>query len=454
MSTVTDAFASLDFYLEDAKQLVGAWAVEETDARRRVKAVLGERKELTFPAALYVTAVESGYPSWTAFRRELETRRVEPPVARIGLQGVDVYEESIRQLAEAVGKGNEGAIRRVRYQLPRLAIRSDRDLVEQGLSRSDAAHVFAREWGYRSWPAMVVHMRACTVTWHADRVATGDLAVALKAVGTSDVNGLSVLLRRNPGLVTERVRGGTLLDLIAQPDGVGDNLGAELGIDRNVVELLIKAGSPTDQTLVFAACFNRVELVKILLEADAPIRDGVSDWDINALESGVMHGSAESVDAIVESRGLVPNAFWLAAGAGRLESVEDWFKRGGELLPEAGWHRPDFTNIGLEPGTPPADDPKELLAEAFISAARNGRTNVAEFLLKRGVDVNAAPYRGITPLHHAIWTGQLEMVRFLVERGADLNATDEMHESTPPDWAKALEDLHPMSPAILEVLSR
>jgi len=41
-----------------------------------------------------------------------------------------------------------------------------------------------------------------------------------------------------------------------------------------------------------------------------------------------------------------------------------------------------------------------------------------------GVDVDAADYRGETPLHFAGVYGHVDIARFLVDRGADINAAD------------------------------
>ncbi|KAI9354310.1 hypothetical protein DFJ73DRAFT_923024 [Zopfochytrium polystomum] len=54
-------------------------------------------------------------------------------------------------------------------------------------------------------------------------------------------------------------------------------------------------------------------------------------------------------------------------------------------------------------------------------AAANDHIDVAEWLLKRGCNVNET-LRGSTVLHFAIMESKVEMVRFLLERGADPNA--------------------------------
>jgi uncharacterized membrane protein YhaH (DUF805 family) len=60
----------------------------------------------------------------------------------------------------------------------------------------------------------------------------------------------------------------------------------------------------------------------------------------------------------------------------------------------------------------------------LIAAATNGDAALAEQLLARGADVNAADENGYTALMFAALTGHTETVRFLLARGANANATD------------------------------
>jgi ankyrin repeat protein len=54
-----------------------------------------------------------------------------------------------------------------------------------------------------------------------------------------------------------------------------------------------------------------------------------------------------------------------------------------------------------------------------------GRTKVAELLLGRGADVNAADDSKLTPLHYAAWGGHVELVKLLVARKANRSPKDE-----------------------------
>ncbi|WP_341811169.1 ankyrin repeat domain-containing protein [Wolbachia endosymbiont (group A) of Oxytorus armatus] len=57
-------------------------------------------------------------------------------------------------------------------------------------------------------------------------------------------------------------------------------------------------------------------------------------------------------------------------------------------------------------------------------AIENNNKNIIEFLLSKEVGVNDTDKQGYTPLHYAAWRGRLEVARFLIEKGADINAAD------------------------------
>ena len=57
----------------------------------------------------------------------------------------------------------------------------------------------------------------------------------------------------------------------------------------------------------------------------------------------------------------------------------------------------------------------------MIAAAKKGDTEIGQFLIAKGADVNGEQKGDETPLIQAAWNGHLEMVKLLVERGADVN---------------------------------
>jgi ankyrin repeat protein len=206
-------------------------------------------------------------------------------------------------------------------------------------------------------------------------------------------------------------------------------------VPREIVDLLIEAGSELDVPLNLAACFNKADLVGWLLDAGADAA-ATPIWGITPLQTAVYHGSREAADVLVERTGLLPDAFSIAAAAGDVERLATWFAEDGHLRPAAMRDRPNLADVGWPPQPPPADDPQDVLAEALSLAAHLGRVRACGELLDRGADPGRAPLYGITPLHFAAWADRRATVRLLVERGAPLDARDRLHDGTPLDWAR------------------
>ncbi|XP_054153772.1 myotrophin-like [Oppia nitens] len=55
---------------------------------------------------------------------------------------------------------------------------------------------------------------------------------------------------------------------------------------------------------------------------------------------------------------------------------------------------------------------------AIHYAADYGHTDIIEFLISKGVDLNAVDKHGISPLLAAIWEGHTECVRLMITSGA------------------------------------
>ena len=100
------------------------------------------------------------------------------------------------------------------------------------------------------------------------------------------------------------------------------------------------------------------------------------------------------------------------------------------------------------------DDPKAV-AEALTCACFLGRTDVADYLLARGVDPSTGTGTGMDALHWAANRGQLESVRLLLERKAPLD-TRSMYGGTvlaTAVWSAINEPRPNHIPIIEELLS-
>lgn len=71
------------------------------------------------------------------------------------------------------------------------------------------------------------------------------------------------------------------------------------------------------------------------------------------------------------------------------------------------------------PPVPTALPSPERRQQLLFEAARLGRTDMIDPLLKAGADVNAYDDRGFTPLILAAYNGQLATVEALINKGAD-----------------------------------
>ena len=82
------------------------------------------------------------------------------------------------------------------------------------------------------------------------------------------------------------------------------------------------------------------------------------------------------------------------------------------------------------------DDGASEQVTLLHAAAANGRTKIANLLLKAGADINwTSSEFGLTPLHCAAAFGCVELIAALVQSSADVGATDGSNR-TPLDVAK------------------
>ena len=64
---------------------------------------------------------------------------------------------------------------------------------------------------------------------------------------------------------------------------------------------------------------------------------------------------------------------------------------------------------------------KEELGKKLIDAVYDGLTDVVQYLIKAGVDINFKDRHGYTALHYASIIGSEQIVKILIEAVADIN---------------------------------
>jgi hypothetical protein len=442
---------SLEWYRKQAKALLKAARAGDAEALQRLAEALGnDPGPLRLADVQRALAREHGYGSWAAFRRDVLAAADDEvrSVSRIGIQDVDRYDAEAARLAVAVREGQELALRRVRTHVTRLASLSDATLTRRPLARGDARLVVAREYGFPTWRALVRAVRAVrrrveeSPGWQGQEGRP--MGEAIEAIRRGDPDRLRQLLEAHPELANaQAVRDESLLGAIAQPDVFGSHLRAELGVDPRCVQVLIDAGADVDVPLQLAACFDRVELVRLLLAARARA-ESRETWGITAFETAIYHGAREAADALAEGAPIQPPAFWVYAGLGRVDLLEASLDEHGRIREEARRDRPNLSDVGWNPDAPPPDDDATLLAEALTHAARNGRYQAVEWLLDHGADIDAGPFQGLTPLHMAVLSADRRMVELLLARGADPTCRDRIHNGVPAGWVEHVRGAEPL----------
>jgi ankyrin repeat protein len=395
----------LERYKKDAKALVRAARQNDADAVVRARAVLGDRAAERFQLsdAQHVVAVEHGYRSWRDLRHAAETTPRARPVARIGLHPVSFYESRVRELGALLAAGDGEAVKRASI-----------------VPRADPYVVIAREYGFETWRELVATVERVRATHEGQREGSPEVLAALDAMERGDADELRVQLDENPSLAGTVHVGAwtTLLEALAQPDVVP--------FDRAIAQVLIERASDLEGPLNLAACFNRAELVELLLEAGAdPAPD--PSRGLTPLETALYHGAREAADHLA-ARAISPLELWSAAALGRTDLMTS-------LLDRPARHRPNLADVGWQPAPPPDDDRQTILDEALSFAALNGRLESIEWLLDRGASINGAPYLGMTPLHFAAFFDRPNAVKLLRDRGADLTSRERISGRSAADWA-------------------
>jgi hypothetical protein len=290
---------------------------------------------------------------------------------------------------------------------------------------ADAQFFVAQGHGFASWPKFTKHLDALVRA--NSTVATFEAAV--DAIVRGDLVGLEKLLSQNPGLVrarSTREHRSTLLHYVSA-NGVED---FRQKTPKNIVEiakLLLKAGSDvnaeseayggrsTTLGLTATSCHPQNAGVQLplmeLLIGHGAIIDGP---DAGSAVNACLHNGRGEAAEFFASHGAQLDLEG-AAGVGRLDIVKSFFNGDGSLKSTA---------------------TDEQMKDGFAWACEFGRTSVVDFLLQRGMKVDAKlKHDGETGLHWAAYEGHVDTVKLLLDRGAPIDVKDESYGGTPLGWA-------------------
>ncbi|HXB69366.1 MAG TPA: ankyrin repeat domain-containing protein [Candidatus Acidoferrales bacterium] len=288
---------------------------------------------------------------------------------------------------------------------------------------ADAQFFVARGHGFASWPKFIKHLEAITRA----NSPVSKFEEAVDSIVSGDLAGLAKLLTGNPDLVrarSTREHRSTLLHYVSA-NGVED---FRQKTPKNIVEiakLLLTAGADvnaesdayggrsTTLGLTATSCHPQnagvqLPLMELLIGRGAII-DGE---DGGSAVNGCLHNGRGEAAEFLATRGARLDLEG-AAGVGRLDVVKSFFKEDGSLQP---------------PAMP------EQMRDGFAWACEFGRTSVVDFLLQRGMKVDAK-LSGVTGLHWAAYAGYVVTVKLLLDRGAPIDVKDERYGGTPLQWA-------------------
>ena len=149
---------------------------------------------------------------------------------------------------------------------------------------------------------------------------------------------------------------------------------------------------------------RKIDVMKSLLEREPALLQSSWDWGAGDFESAIQaaaHTGSREMALFLIDRGTRFDLF-AAAMLGQLTAFKAAVETHPATLEVRGAH-----------GIP-------LLSHAILG--EGSARGVLDYLVARGVDVNARSKNGSTPLMAAVQTGQSEVVHLLLSKGADAKA--------------------------------
>ncbi|HEX4750323.1 MAG TPA: ankyrin repeat domain-containing protein [Bryobacteraceae bacterium] len=321
---------------------------------------------------------------------------------------LEQYRKQAKDLATLVRTGDAGVLRRVNNCHPHSAQLLDESPGGR-FALADAQLVIAREYGFESWSKFVKHIEGLT----RQNSPISRFELAAEAIVGGDAATLESLLREHPELVrarSTRVHRAALLHYVGA-NGLENYRQKSPKNAAEIAELLLSAGAEVDTV---ADIYGKSTTLGLVATSIHPKRAGVQ---IPVMELLLDYGAA--VDGVPGVRTPLVSALH----NGRPEAAEFLARRGAQLDLEAaaGVGRLDVVERFFhEDGSLRTNANKTQMELGFLWACEYGRNSVVEFLLNKGVDLQAQANTGLTGLHWAVVGGQAKTVQLLLERGPSL----------------------------------
>jgi ankyrin repeat protein len=336
-------------------------------AKERVRARHAAGEPVKLADAQFELAREHGFASWPKLKDYVERLDAEQPF----LTDIEYYEGR----AEGIATVNRVTVSEARLDL-------------------------ARRHGFSSWARLRGHVAAL----REGTEPPTPFMLAYRAVEDDDKGRLVEILDAHPELIEARGTNGN------------DLLGMSKVLD--IVQLLLERGADPNRgndygwtKLHQAGYGNQPKLAQAMLDAGGCLDLSARGDGGTPLIVALFWGHREVVPLL----GVAPGNLRVAAGLGLADLIRELAG-----TPAAGAHRAFYRPHGGFPAWEPADDPQEVLDEAFVWAAKSDRVEVLELLVSLGARVDADPYRG-TALIWAAANGREATIREFVRLGADPN---------------------------------
>jgi hypothetical protein len=291
-------------------------------------------------------------------------------------------------------------------------------------SGGDAKVILLREHQFETWPQFEDYL--------TERAGGESQIAKFEAAADSIVDGdtatLKQLLRENPDLVRARSIRKHKAPLLHYLGGINGGESYRQRCPKNEVEiakLLLESGAPVD---VLAGPYGNCTALGSVATSIHPFLAGVAE---PLMETLLQQGAGVNANPWSIVNGCLANGRpWAAeflarrgasldlegaAGIGRLDLVKTFFHADGSLKQNA---------------------TAKQMKDGYTWACEFGKSAVVEFLLDRGVQVDARlRHHGQTGLHWAAGGGHVETVKMLLTRGAPVDIQDETWGVTPLAWA-------------------
>jgi hypothetical protein len=256
---------------------------------------------------------------------------------------------------------------------------------------------------------------------------TSQFEAAVEAVITGNIKYLEELLNQNPDLIRTRSTSSqhaTLLHYVSA-NGVEDHLQKTPPNAPLIASTLLNAGAEVD---AIAFCYGQSTTLGLVASSVYPERAGVQ---------------VELIEILLKAGASIEGALMPALNNGRLIAAEALVQRGAKI-----------ENIEAAAALGYLDLVSEFLPQssttqqehALVLAAAYDRTNVAEFLLQKGVNPTTAP-------HMACHAGHLDTIKMLLKHLVPLEVKNRFGGTVLGQamWSAANEP-HPNHPEIIKAL--